>query len=131
MVGDDRIDTVIEEKQSASKAVKTIGDIDSICIGNNEKNEEWNIPHSQKKLITARKPDTIMLEIESKPEGTNRTKYNKRYHLNTSRHSLGSSSSERIEEIIDKSYQSHGYECKNREVCFFAAPERVVDAYTS
>lgn len=129
IVGNESVDDIVEEEESASKTVKTVGDIDRIGHSDDDEYEEGNIEKSNLKCPEERDAESGMTEFDIEPICSESSKDSKENYFDSCREALGSPDSTYIEIIVYESDETDTRECEKGEVGLVSIPETVLDIY--
>lgn len=83
IVGNEGIDDIIKEEESASKTVETIGDIDCIGHGDDDEYEEGNIEESDLECPEEGDTESSMTEFDIEPIGSESGKNGEENHFDS------------------------------------------------
>lgn len=127
VIGNEGVDSIIEEEKSTSETVETVGDIDRIGHSDDDEYEEGNIKESNLECPEERDAEASMTEFDIEPIGSESSKNSEENHLDSCRESLGPSDFAHIEIIVYESNESDTRECKEGEVGLISIPETVLN----
>jgi len=125
IIGDEGINDVVEEEESAGESVESIGDIDRIGHGDDDEYKKRDIEESDLECPEERDTKTGMSEFDIEPVGSESGEYCQEDHFNPCRETFGSADPTHIEIVIHKSDESDTCECKESKISFISIPEAV------
>lgn len=127
IIGDEGVDDIVEEEESAGESIESVGDIDRIGHGDDDEYEEGNIEESDFECPEEGDAETGVSEFDIEPIGSKSGENHEENHLESCREPLGSPDPADIEVIIHESDESDTREREEGEVGLVSVPETVFD----
>lgn len=127
IVGNEGVDDIIEEEESAGESVESVGDIDRIGHGDDDEDEEGNIEESDFECPEEGDTETGVSEFDIEPVGSKSGENHEEDHLESCRESLSSPDPANIKVIIYESDESDTREREESEIGLVSIPETVFD----
>lgn len=130
IVGNESVDDIVEEEESASETVETIGDIDRIGHSNDDEYEEGNIKESNLECPEEGDTETGVSEFDIEPVGSESGENHEEDHLESCRETLGSPNPTDIEIVVHETDEADTREREEGEVGLVSIPETVLNSDT-
>ncbi len=126
-IGDESICRILEQEESTSESVESVGDIDWIGSWVEYQDKKWNIRIAKVDHPEEWDMDRWVTEFRIEPVGTEWAKYDEEDCLYTCWESLGLADATDIEYIIDEANCSDTEESEHDYIGFLAVPESMTD----